>query len=107
MEEHQRQDDIMIKVLEERVNLWMESTTEYRKALCAKLDIVLRELQDIKEAKIMALVKEIEDVKHTIAKLPCDARRPMWENVQKNILALWGFVGTIVLVIVSEWIKRK
>ena len=106
-DDFRRADDIQIKVLEERVNLWMESTTEYRKSLCAKLDIVLHELQDLKEAKMMAIIKEISGIRETIAKLPCDARRPMWDSLNKQVTAIWGFIGAIIVAITVKWIYKQ
>lgn len=87
-----RVDDVQIKVLEERVNMWMESTTEYRKSLCSKLDIVLE--------KINALNTRLD-------KLPCESRKPQWEWVTKNIYALWTTIGLIFTTLLVEWLKRK
>jgi len=92
MEEYQRQDDVLIKVLEERVNLWMESTTEYRKSLCAKLDVV---------------IEKINILNARIDKLPCDARKPAWESLSNQVKAIWGFLGAICLAIIIEWVKGK
>lgn len=91
MEDHQRQDDVLIKVLEERVNMWMESTTEYRKALCSKLDVVLE--------KINLLNTRID-------KLPCDSRKPMWTWVERNVYALWGVIGFVSLAIIVNYFRR-
>jgi len=90
MEEHERKDDIMIKVLEERVNMWMETTTEYRKALCAKLDVVISKQNELNSR---------------FDKLPCDSRKPMWEWAERNIYALWGAFGIIIVKVLVDWIK--
>lgn len=38
--ENKEPENLQIEVLAERVKNWMESTTEYRKSLCNKLDII-------------------------------------------------------------------
>lgn len=91
-DELRRADDIQIKVLEERLSFFMENTTEYRKALCAKLDVVLKEIADIRE---------------DLARLPCDARKPAWENVTAQIRAIWIFISAIVLAIITDWVKGR
>jgi hypothetical protein len=96
MEEHQDQDrrlyDENVAILKERVNNWMESTTEYRRALCAKIDLVISKQNDLSSR---------------IDKLPCDSRKPMWDMVIRNVYALWAFVGVITITIIVEWIKRQ
>lgn len=47
MEERRRNEDTRIDVLTERVENWMESTTEYRKSLCAKLDVINSRLNEL------------------------------------------------------------
>lgn len=47
MEERRRSTDTQIEVLTERVNQWMEQTTDYRKALCTKMDILLSRMNDL------------------------------------------------------------
>ena len=47
MEERRRNGDIQLEILTERVNNWMESTTEYRKSLCAKLDIINARMNEL------------------------------------------------------------
>lgn len=47
MGDDRRKDDNKIAVLEERVTNWMESTTEYRKDLCRKIDIITNKLGEL------------------------------------------------------------
>ena len=91
-QERRRADDIQIKVLEERVNLWMESTTEYRKSLCQKQDFIIQQQGEI--------ISRLD-------RLPCDARKPMWQWTERNIYALWSAVALIFVAIMVEWIKRR
>lgn len=92
-EQHNRRSyDHAVAVLEERVSNWMASTTEYRKSLCAKLDVVL---------------KNQESICSRLDKLPCDMRKPMWDSINVQIKAIWCFIGAIVLIIVGEWIKGR
>lgn len=44
-------DDERIARLEERVTNWMETTTEYRKSLCDKLDVINRKIDNMPCAK--------------------------------------------------------
>ena len=91
MEEHQDQDrrlyDKNVAILEERVSNWMETTTEYRKSLCGKLDIVLREISDMKE---------------TFAKLPCRERDSRYNAIEKQISFMWVVVSAMVLGLLKE-----
>jgi hypothetical protein len=68
-----------------KVGEWMNSTTEYRKTLCQKVDII----------------------KDNMALLPCKERKSWYGAMDKQVRILWGFVGAIVLAIVYEWIKVK
>lgn len=45
--ERRRDYDVKIDVLTERVENWMESTTDYRKALCGKLDHITTRLDNL------------------------------------------------------------
>jgi hypothetical protein len=47
MEERRRNNDLQIEVLTERVTNWMSETTSYRKALCAKMDVLLQRVNDL------------------------------------------------------------
>lgn len=78
-------DDERIARLEERVNNWMETTTDYRKSLCFKLD-------------------KIQDKLDT---LPCPSRIEHTNNINFQLKALWTVTGGMVLAILSEWIKLK
>ena len=45
--EERRANDTKIEVLTARVEEWMEQTTDYRKSLCSKMDIVLTKLSSL------------------------------------------------------------
>lgn len=80
-----RMDDERIARLEERVSNWMEQTTEYRKALCAKLDKVMEKLDN----------------------LPCDLRHGRWESLNAQIKWVWGLLCAMIIAVVGEWINKK
>ena len=84
-QERRRNGDIQLEILTERVNNWMETTTEYRKSLCSKLDAI----------------------KNEVNKLPCSARIEHTKGIDQHIKALWVAVSAIFLASVSEWVKLK
>ncbi len=75
-------DKPTIEVLEERVSNWMETTTEYRKDLCRKIDIITNKLID----------------------LPCKSREEITKNVKKEQDKIWLFINMIIVAIVGSWI---
>ena len=75
-------DKPMIEVLEERVSNWMESTTEYRKDLCRKIDIITNKLND----------------------LPCKSREEITKGVRKDLDKIWLFITSIIIAIVGSWV---
>ena len=79
-------DDTRIKLAEftAKVTEWMVSTTEYRKALCSKLDIITDRLN----------------------KLPCDRRVGFYESVSMQMKFIWGVMVILVGAIIAEWVKR-
>jgi hypothetical protein len=80
--EERRQDDRKIAVLEERVSNWMEGTSEYRKDLCRKIDIITTKLSD----------------------LPCKSREEITKNVKNEQNKIWLFINMIIVAIVGSWI---
>jgi hypothetical protein len=73
-EERRRSDDVRIVLLTERVENWMATTTEYRKSLCAKLDIITERVN----------------------KLPCEARMEAAKGVRMQLNALWWIVALLI-----------
>lgn len=69
-----------LQVLEERVSSWMESTTEYRKSLCLKLD----------------------DLKQRMNDLPCKERRVFYDSIAKQMAFLWVVVSAIMLALMAS-----
>lgn len=70
-------DDERIAKLEERVTNWMDTTTEYRKALCAKLDIIDKKLGG----------------------LPCSTGHD--KTVDKQLGGIWWLVSASLIGVVS------
>ena len=62
--ELRRNYDVKIDVLSERVENWMETTTDYRKALCGKLDLVTDRLNQLQcpshRGEIAAVKKDVD-----------------------------------------------
>lgn len=67
-----------IEVLEERVSNWMESTTEYRKDLCRKIDIITTKLSD----------------------LPCKERKEIYDNFKMVATLIWGGLGITFAILI-------
>ena len=63
-EERRRDYDVKLDVLTERVENWMETTTDYRKALCGKLDLVTERLNQLQcpmhNGKMTNLQKDVD-----------------------------------------------
>ena len=74
---------IEFKELQATVTQWMETTNEYRRSLCDK----------------------IEEVRDRLSQLPCRERFEMSRNIDKHISALWIFITGIVMAIVGSWVK--
>ena len=76
-------DKPTIEVLEERVSNWMESTTEYRKDLCRKIDIITTKLSE----------------------LPCKERSEMYKNMKIIATLIWGGLGITfgILIVHLGW----
>ncbi len=72
-----------LAVLEERVKNWMETTTEYRKTLCSKIDIITEKLSE----------------------LPCKERKSWYQNMDRQVKFMWGAFAITVLVLVFDIIK--
>ena len=83
--EERRKDDIEIRVLRERVENWMSSTTEYRKALCDKMDKINEKMN----------------------LLPCRERVEHTNSIKLQLKAIWVIISAGILGIIAEWIKLK
>ena len=83
--EDRRKDDVEIKVLKERVENWMESTTEYRKELCRKIDVITDKMNN----------------------LPCRERFESTRGIKMQLKAIWVLVTATLLGIISEWVKIR
>jgi hypothetical protein len=92
VEERRRNDDTRIDVLTERVENWMETTTSYRRDLCAKND---------------KIISEIASIKQSIATLPCPQRIEQTKGIHTQLKALWILVSATLLGIIGEWVKLK
>ena len=82
--EERRKDDNKIAVLEERVSNWMDSTTEYRKDLCRKIDIITSKLNE----------------------LPCKERKSIYDSVKGQLAVIWVVIAGVVGALFIEWIKK-
>lgn len=79
MEERRRNEDTRIEVLTERVENWMQSTTEYRLSLCAKLD-------------------KIND---RLDKLPCEARIEASKGIKFQLNLFWWAIGLLIPMVLG------
>jgi len=74
-----------LAVLSERVGNWMDTTNEYRKSLCGKIDVIQDKLNN----------------------LPCEYGNARYQGLANQIKWLWGLLCSLVLLVVSElWRKR-
>ena len=81
-----------IAVMTERMDTFMTDTTGYRKSLCRKLDEM--------NARLINLPCGINHEKH----------KQYEEGIKANenhIKALWGFIGAIVMVLITKYIEGK
>lgn len=74
-----------VAVLKSEVKQWMDTTTEYRKSLCYKIDLISNKLSN----------------------LNCAVHQERMGGLQNNLKALWVVTGGMVIAIIAEWIKGK
>jgi len=72
-----RQDYGKIAVLEERVNNWMNTTTDYRRSLCEKID------------ELRAGQKEMNIA---LGRLPCGERKGWYNSTNRQIAFMWVMI---------------
>lgn len=80
IKEHKEVSDSKIAVLEERVANWMDSTSQYRSDLCAKIDHITKKLDS----------------------LPCDKREGGWKSVNRQVGFMWAALVAVTLGLVRE-----
>lgn len=73
-----------LKVLAERVHNWMDTTTEYRKALCKKIDELILRLDT----------------------LPCKERSGIYKNLSDQIKVQWGVLILIIGAFIAEYFVK-
>lgn len=78
--EERRRDDVEIRVLKERVENWMSTTTEYRKALCEKIDRIGQKFES----------------------LPCKERGEMYKSAKFAAKLIWGAVGITFGILIAH-----
>lgn len=101
-DQHNRRSyDSEVAVLKERVNNWMDTTTEYRKSLCAKIELVISQTSSTHKDLMHEInklhetfSKEIEVLREIVAKLPCEVRKTWYTTMEARV----GFcMGAIAL----------
>lgn len=97
-EDRRRNGDIEIEILTERVNNWMDSTTEYRKSLCAKLDSINSRLNDL---PCKASAEERKSMKSDIAWLQRGAVGII--SVLFLMGVAWGTIANTVEANTKKW----
>lgn len=70
-------------VLTERVEGWMSTTTDYRKALCTKVDSIIDK----------------------VSALPCKERKAFYDNASIQLKLLWSILVLMLGAIIVEWLK--
>lgn len=80
---NEEKDNISIRVIEERLNNWMETTVEHRKEQTRRQDL---------------MCAKIDDIKNILYTLPCEERRTWIENINDKLklimIILSLFAGT-------------
>ena len=74
-----------------KVTEWMNSTTEYRKSLCSKID-------DIN--------KKLDETSKKFADLPCRERSGWHTSVNRQLNFIWLAVGGVILKLVADWVQK-
>lgn len=77
-------EDERLARLEERVTNWMETTNEYRKNLCCKIDRIM----------------------DTLTNLPCKERKGWYESMNKQVGWVWKAVGALAIALVVGFFKH-
>ena len=72
-----RADDSRIAVLETEVRNWMETTKDYRKSLCEKID---------------ELKNEVKTVMIRLSELPCSERKSWYKSMEVRVGLTWGAI---------------
>lgn len=97
-EERRRDYDVKLDVLSERVENWMETTTDYRKALCGKLDLITQRLNELpckgREAETKAIKTDVERL-----------QLAAWVVIMAlfGMGVAWGTVSNRVTVNTDKW----
>lgn len=63
---------------------WQNTTTEYRKSLCSKVD----------------------EINNKLAKLPCDKRISIYESLDKQVKILWGAFAIVLIKALIDWLNK-
>lgn len=85
------QDESRLSVLEERVKNWMDTTIDYRKSLCEKIN----ELK-VGQDKIFVVLDS----------LPCDKRSGYYQAISRQLKFMWGVLAGVLVGIIHGWIKK-
>jgi hypothetical protein len=73
-----------LAVLTEKVTGWMETTTEYRKNLCNKVDIITK----------------------NFSTLPCSERKGWYTGMNKQIAFMWVILSGVVIALLKEFFAK-
>jgi hypothetical protein len=90
-ERNRRTYDAEVAVLKAKLESFMETTTEYRKALCAKLDVVLSKIDVINEK---------------LAKLPCEEGEKTYKDLRFQLYSFIGVFSAILITVFIKWITQ-
>ena len=75
--------DTKLEVFTAKVSEWMETTTEYRRSLCKKID----------------------EVKEKINELPCPERAEANRGMRAEMNWIRGLIAAILLALAGLWLK--
>ena len=78
-----------------KVTEWMNTTQDYRKQLCIKIDKI-----------DTALTNHITEVTEKINQLPCRERAGIYNSIQRQIGWLWIMGSGAILAIIGALIKK-
>ena len=111
MSEEQRHDypDILSRLssIEKKVNGGLadqfKDLKEDNKRIWDKHDVEAREFRARTEHAWERVETKVDFITSRLDRLPCDARKPQWEWVTKNIYALWVVLGIIIAKVLIQW----
>ena len=73
------------EVFSAKITQWMDTTNEYRRGLCKKID----------------------DIQNRINYLPCGERKNVYDSIKGQLAIIWVVIVGVVATLFAELLKRQ